>query len=421
MKKRNLLFTLSVFMLASCSMITPSSNGNYEEGIVDKAETKQDVKELYNDSLDTTEDLEEFNGEDEEITDAEEEQDTNGENDSSSEEIEENTPEEIEITSYHIDYTIDYALQASVGEHQIINSSEQQAYSLTYVNDNGDVFMELNLTHYYVDTTLFFGEVTGEQSINIIYQDEKLYIDQTISNSFGVKESRKTSHDINLKSIYKEYSDYFLLMSINSMLDPTSRDDNNALVDQLLTNESVKIIDVTDKAVTVEFDYEDGVATMVFDTELKAFTSITFDKSKQKDDIILDDDFDDIGIDEDDSLIDDDFYLDDEEDYFDDREDELEDFIDDNEYKINIDLYRYLVNINFSYNDQVSDKLTEEEIAEYDHFGKHYEHFNDYKDYDDDYDFGYHGGKDEHHGHNDKPYHNGKDDHEDKFGEKPNK
>lgn len=421
MKKRNLLFTLSVFMLASCSMITPSSNGNYEEGIVDKAETKQDVKELYNDSLDTTEDLEEFNGEDEEITDTEEEQDTNGENDSSSEEIEENTPEEIEITSYHIDYTIDYALQASVGEHQIINSSEQQAYSLTYVNDNGDVFMELNLTHYYVDTTLFFGEVTGEQSINIIYQDEKLYIDQTISNSFGVKESRKTSHDINLKSIYKEYSDYFLLMSINSMLDPTSRDDNNALVDQLLTNESVKIIDVTDKAVTVEFDYEDGVATMVFDTELKAFTSITFDKSKQKDDIILDDDFDDIGIDEDDSLIDDDFYLDDEEDYFDDREDELEDFIDDNEYKINIDLYRYLVNINFSYNDQVSDKLTEEEIAEYDHFGKHYEHFNDYKDYDDDYDFGYHGGKDEHHGHNDKPYHNGKDDHEDKFGEKPNK
>lgn len=421
MKKRNLLFTLSVFMLASCSMITPSSNGNYEEGIVDKAETKQDVKELYNDSLDTTEDLEEFNGEDEEITDTEEEQDTNGENDSSGEEIEENTPEETEITSYHIDYTIDYALQASVGEHKIINSSEKQAYSLTYVNDNGDVFMELNLTHYYVDTTLFFGEVTGEQSINIIYQDEKLYIDQTISNSFGVKESRKTSHDINLKRIYKEYSDYFLLMSINSMLDPTSRDDNNALVDQLLTNESVKIIDVTDKSVTVEFDYEDGVATMVFDTELKAFTSITFDKSKQKDDIILDDDFDDIGIDEDDSLIDDDFYLDDEEDYFDDREDELEDFIDDNEYKINIDLYRYLVNINFSYNDQVSDKLTEEEIAEYDHFGKHYEHFNDYKDYDDDYDFGYHGGKDEHHGHNDKPYHNGKDDHEDKFGEKPNK
>ncbi len=405
MKKRNLLFTLSAFMLASCSGIVPSSNGNYEEGIVDKVETKQDVKELYNDSLDTTEDLEEFNGEDEEITDVEEGQDTNGESNSSSEEIEENTPEETTITSYHIDYMIDYALQASVGEYQIINSSEKQAYSLTYVNDNGDIFMELNLTHHYVDTTFFFGEVEGEQSINIIYQDEKLYIDQTISNSFGIKESRKTSHDINLKRIYKEYSDYFLLMSINSMLDPTSRDDNNALVDQLLTNESVKITDVTDKSVTVEFDYDDGIATMVFDTELKAFTSITFDKSKQKDDIIFDDDF----------------YLEDEEDYFDDREDELEDFIDDNEYKINIDLYRYLVNINFSYNDQVSDKLTEEEILEYKSFGKNYEHFNDYKGYDEDYDFGYHGGKDEHHGHNDKPHHNDKDDNEDKFGEKPNK
>lgn len=432
MKKRNLLLILSVIALASCSAIETSG---YQEGVVSGPQQKQDIKQLYNDSLDTTEDLEDFTEDSSEedisggVVESPSEEPNSPEEgeveqtpseDISSEEVlpnEGETSEEVEtevapsITSYHVDYTIDYALKASVAEHEIINSSEKQTYSLTYVNDNGDVFMELDLTHYYVDTS-FFGEISGSQNINVVFQDEKLYVTQKVENSYGMSHESKTSHDIKRKHIHREYRDYFQLMSINAMLDPTSRENNSALVDELLTNETVEILEVTDKTVKVQFDYEEGIATMVFDTELKAFTSVTFDKSKQQEDVVL---VEETPEENGETIIEEENNEpslpegkpgDDHEPPHH-GEDEDKPF-DKEDYKLNIDLYRYLVNINFSYNDQIADKLTEEEIAEYESRGRDYGHYNDYKGYDDDYDYGYHGGRDEHHGHNDRPGHGGR-------------
>ena len=48
MKKRNLLLILSVIALASCSAIETSG---YQEGVVSGPQQKQDIKQLYNDSL----------------------------------------------------------------------------------------------------------------------------------------------------------------------------------------------------------------------------------------------------------------------------------------------------------------------------------------------------------------------------------
>lgn len=422
MKKRNLLLILSVCALASCASITPSSPSTFEEGIVENQQQKQDIKALYNDSLDTTEELEDFteggSGEQggEIIEIPPEEPVVPGESTQTSEEVLPSEPdspveqpeEQKTITSYHVDYTVDFALKASVGEHEIINSSEKQTYSLTYVKEGEDVFMELDLTHYYTEMT-WLGEVSGSQTINVIFQDERLYLTQKVENSLGLVFEDKTSHDIKRKHIHREYKDYFLLMSINAMLDPTSRENNNSLVEQLLTNESVEVIDVTENTVTVKFDYESGVATMVFNTDLKAFTSVTFDKSKQQDILEIDDGEFEI----DDDKIPEMPEIDGEEFEDDDLFPELDD--DDHEhghghkdYQINVDLYRYLINMNFSYNDQVADKLTAEEIASYKHRGKSYEHYNDYHGYDDDHNHGYHGGRDEHHGQNDRPYHGGK-------------
>ena len=411
MKKNKLLFILSAIALTSCSNVVSSTlnpNGNtndFQTGVIVNQEQKRDVKKLYNDSLDTTEDLEDF-AEDTTV------EDTTGENVNDESSNTEPNPEagtetEIEtepetsitdnISSYHVDYTLDYALSASLEGNPFYTSSEKQTYSLTYVNTDGDVFMELDLTHEYTDTS-FFGEYSGKQSINVVFQDETLFVTQEISSPyFDEAFVSKTSHRIKKKHIHKEYSDYFFLMSVNAMLDPTSRENNDLLIEQLLTNETVEIVEVDNNLVKVKFDYEDGVATMVFDTELKAFVSVSFDKSKEKEDITFN-----TTTNEDSSLIPENNDHSKENPIEEDKNDEFEDNHEHGEHDfkdspITIDSYRYLVNINFSYNDQIADKLTEEEIAEYKFKDKDYGHHNAYEGYLDDHDYGYHGGRDEDH------------------------
>lgn len=397
------MLILSAFTFVGCSeVIAPSSLG----GVVTNPSQKQDVKEMYNDALDTTESLENFEGSSENGDEFSE-----GNQISSEELVEEPTSEEITsevveekpteaITSYSVDYTIDYELKASIDGSPIIDTIEKQAYSFTYVNDNDDVFMELDLYLEYSDT-LFFGdnnyEYTGSQKINMIFQDNILYLSQEISSPYFKDEmfSRKTSHRIDKKHLRKEFADYFLLMSVNAMLDPSSRENNNTLVDQLLTNETVEIIEVEDGKIKVQFDYEDGVATMVFDTTLNAFVSVSFDKSKEKD--LAFDDIEDIDDDRDEPFEDiDDDYIGELPDN--DLEDEIEDNFDSMEdqykhHKISVDEYRYFINMNFSYNDSVATKLTEEEISEYE-AAYDYGHHNAYGGYKDDFDYGYHGGHD---------------------------
>ena len=389
MKARKLFVLLPALLLVGCSDILLPTG--FQEGVVDTPTQKTDVKRIYNEALDTTEDMEDFVEED--ATETPETPDVPEVEEPSEEvpstpEVEEPTEEEETpaITSYHVDYSMTYSMSASIGDFVFYETDEKHTYSLTHVKEDEDVFMELDMTHEYNDSSLF-GDYSGKQSVNAIYQEEKLYITQTFSNSLGHGEKEvKTAHDIKRRHIHHEYSDYFLLMSVNAMFDPTSRENNNALLEELLTNETVEIVDVSEDEVKIKFDYYGGVATMVFDTELKAFKSITFDKSKQKEDVNLDEE-----VTEDETPE----TLEVKEAYkgYKDHDDEEEKGND-----VVIDEYTYLVTINFSYNDQIADKLTDEEKAEYRHRGYDYSHKNHYDGYQDNHDYGYHGGKDEHHG-----------------------
>ena len=390
MKARKLFVLLPALLLVGCSDILLPTG--FQEGVVDTPTQKTDVKRIYNEALDTTEDMEDFVEED--ATETPETPDVPEVEEPSEEvpstpEVEEPTEEEETpaITSYHVDYSMTYSMSASIGDFVFYETDEKHTYSLTHVKEGEDVFMELDMTHEYNDSSLF-GDYSGKQSVNAIYQEDKLYITQTFSNSLGHGEKEvKTAHDIKRRHIHHEYSDYFLLMSVNAMFDPTSRENNNALLEELLTNETVEIVDVSEDEVKIKFDYYGGVATMVFDTELKAFKSITFDKSKQKEDVNLDEEVTEDETPETPEV---------KEAYkghkdHDNEEEKGNDVV--------IDEYTYLVTINFSYNDQIADKLTDEEKAEYRHRGYDYGHKNHYDGYQDNHDYGYHGGKDEHHGH----------------------
>ena len=390
MKARKLFVLLPALLLVGCSDILLPTG--FQEGVVDTPTQKTDVKRIYNEALDTTEDMEDFVEED--ATETPETPDVPEVEEPSEEvpstpEVEEPTEEEETpaITSYHVDYSMTYSMSASIGDFVFYETDEKHTYSLTHVKEDEDVFMELDMTHEYNDSSLF-GDYSGKQSVNAIYQEEKLYITQTFSNSLGHGEKEvKTAHDIKRRHIHHEYSDYFLLMSVNAMFDPISRENNNALLEELLTNETVEIVDVSEDEVKIKFDYYGGVATMVFDTELKAFKSITFDKSKQKEDVNLDEEVTEDETPETPEI---------KEAYkgYKDQDNEEEKGND-----VVIDEYTYLVTINFSYNDQIADKLTDEEKAEYRHRGYDYSHKNHYDGYQDNHDYGYHGGKDEHHGH----------------------
>lgn len=396
MNKKKLLVLLPVLSLVSCGNITLPTG--FQEGVVDTPTQKSDVKKMYNEALDTTEEMEDFVEEDVETPEdpTQNPEDIPEAPEGETPDVEE-TPTEPEetptINSYHVDYTMTYNMSASIEDFVFYETSEKHTYSLTHVKEGEDVFMELDMSHEYNDSSVF-GDFSGKQSVNAIFQEEKLYITRSFENSLdrGEKES-KTCHDINRRHIHREYSDYFLLMSVNAMFDPTSRENNNALLEELLTNETVEIIDVSEDEVKIKFDYYGGVATMVFDTELKAFKTITFDKSKQKEDINLDEEVETPDVEEETPTEPETPEI--KEGYRNEKHDDKEDH---GNRKAVVDEYTYLVTINFSYNDQIADKLTEEEKQEYRYRGQDHSHGNHYDGYKEDHDFGYHGGKDEHYG-----------------------
>lgn len=391
MKKRLAVFALPLIALCSCGL---AENGSLQQGVVNDKVTQKNVKKLYDSSLETTEELEDLS--DVEVTEedlmdettpstgpVEEEQPVEDSSsspvvDDTSSTVEDSTstpveePVESKINSYHVDYVIDYAFSASLGEHKVYDVSEQQSYSLTYVENEDEVFLKMNLVHSYKEN-----DFAGSQSIEVIYQQVeegkyRLFVSQEITNNwFEQTYVMKTSHRIHPGHIYREYGDYFISMAENAMLDPTSKIANDELIESLLTSENVEIVDVDETTVKVKFLYENMDTTMVFDTTLNAFTSITFDKSN-----------------------------------------ELKEIVDENEANNNpftIDNYKYMVSMNFTYNNSTMDKLSEEEMMEYQSRGKDYSHYNDYHGRDDkeDFDHSYHGGHDPRH------------DYDDGFGHRP--
>lgn len=390
MKVKKLFVLLPALLLVGCSDILLPTG--FQEGVVNTPTQKTDVKRMYNEALDTTEEMEDFveEGETPEVEEPKEPEQTPEVEEPSETPVEpEQTPA---ITSYHVDYSMTYSMSASIGDFVFYETNEKHTYSLTHVKEEEDVFMELDMSHEYADSSIF-GDYSGKQSVNAIFQEEKLYITQSFENSLGHGGREiKTAHDIKRRHIHHEYSDYFLLMSVNAMFDPTSRENNNALLEELLTNETVEIVDVAEDEVKIKFDYYGGVATMVFDTELKAFKSITFDKSKQKEDVNFDEEVGEEVTPETEETPEVKEAYKGHKDHDEDDEDKGQG------NDVVVDEYTYLVTINFSYNDQVADKLTDEEKAEYRYRGHDYSHKNHYDGYQDDKDYGYHGGKDEHHG-----------------------
>lgn len=383
--QKKLLLVLPFLTLFSCGSVS-TQNSLFQEGVVNNPTVKTNVKKLYNQALDTTEDLEDLNDVEQPSDDPTNvenpgEDVTNPENPGDVvenppvEDTEEPTEEPVDnvITSYHVDYVIDYAFSASIEEHPIFTNSEKQIYSLTYVETEEEMFLKMDLAHEYLEDGY-----SGQQNIGVIYQkvddkDYRLFVNQKIQNSYWGSSrtyEEKTSHRINPRSIYHEYDDYFISMAQNAMLDPTSRLENDSLMETLLTSENVEIIDVDENSVKIKFNYNDTETTMIFDTTLQTFTSITFDKSNEFQHIL--------------------------------EENEK------NENPFTIDEYRYTVSMNFTYNISTMEKLTEEEMKEYRSKDRDYSHYNDYYGRGDkeDYHHGYHGGHD--------PYHNDHDNHEEK-------
>ncbi len=449
MKKNKLLILTAALLLVGCGNIQNNENSLSS---IKEEEQKVEVKKLYEDSLDTAEELDSFSSSEEEnVNDSiddntEISEDISSEVDSNEEISEEESSEtdtsvedeKEEITSYHVDYVVDYSLGISLMDSPFYSFSEKQIYSLTYVKLAEDnIYLDLSTKYVYEETYSYIGyDYTSKLSheIGLKYQDNYLYVTQKLGDQDGYK----TKHNIDINRLRDEYDDYLIYTSINAMFDPSSRDSNSALVDELLTNDTVKIVDSSETSVTIEFDYEDGIATMIFDTTLNAFTSVTFDKSKEAESVdfdkVLDEEIDSPSYD----FIDDE---DDDNEIFEDFEDELDDYYDDfgeiddviedyfededdkhhhnhgkDEYDISennpftINDYTYIVKMDFSYNDQEADLLTEEEKAEYIDFSFDYKHENNFHGNEN---HGYHGGKDEHHHDNYKPNHKDVEDYED--------
>lgn len=432
MKKSKILVLASALLFTGCSSVvnqTPATptTGDLTEGKINE-ENKIEVKKLYETSLDTAEELDSFDVDSSEENNPSEETPSNEENQSSSadtitsEETSETPEEETtneEITSYHVDYVVDYSLSVTLGDAPFYSISEKQLYSLTYIElDEENIYLDLTTKYTYQETYSFMGSDFSEtysHEISLKYQDNYLFVTQKI----GDRDAKKTKHDIDISKLRDEYGDYLIYTSVNAMFDPSSRENNRALVEELLTNDTVKIVSVDDNTVTIEFDYEDGIATMVFDTTLNAFTSVTFDKSKEKDDVVISDTSyttDEVESTETESTeeitessdeatkpsedqyseIDRGFgveHEDDEEQWHHDKE---EDHKDDHKHENNpfIEDYTYIVNMNFSYNNQEADLLTDEEKAEFKDYSKDYRHENGYHG---EGNHGYHGGRDEHH------------------------
>lgn len=355
MKKSHIIITsLAVLALSSCTINDLVSAGNElfggQTGVVSEESTKKNVRKVYSESIENTEELETLTDEDELTGEEVPSEEQPGSVDEGNVEGEEVVPGETEeeqpitdvITSYHVDYTYEYGLKASVHDYQVINQSEIETYSLTYVQEENGVFLDMSMTHSYKENDYYF----GTQTVHAIYQDDVLYVTASIDNGGYYKSEYKESFEIRRGRVYKEFGDFFRYTYLDLLFVSGSKQDSYSLLDTLLEAENVEIVDVDETTVTMNFDYEGIDASIKFNTELSTVVSATFDESA-----IL-----------------------------------LESLNKKNHGELQIDEAILKVTANYSYNDQVANRLTDEEIETYTnrHGYDDYGHKNDHSYYGDD-------------------------------------
>ncbi len=383
MKKINALtIGAAILALTGCTANQAQTNNKMfdQTGVVTTETSKASVKKLYRDGVETTEELETIDEEvestDEEVVD--EEEVTTGE--LVEETPAEETEEKADISSYHVEYSYEYATKASIANRVIIDSWEKEEYSLTYVLEDEELFLDMSLKHSFQRNEY----CKGSEEVHAIYQDGRLYVTNTYT--FGEFEiTDKDSYRIKRNFLYYEFGDFFRQTYLDLLFVDGDKEGSYNLLDVLLDKENVEIVDADERTVSIKFDYDEFEVTIVFDTTLNTITGATFDHSKalmeRYSDIVITDKRK-------------------ENNHHNKDVEQVEDVEGEvpaeEENLFKLEEAKEIIKVNFSYNDQAVNKLTEEEIAEYhNHHGYgEYGHHNDHSYYDDD-DNGHHG----HHGH----------------------
>ncbi len=376
MKKLNVLtLAVAAAALTGCTLSRGSANPTFNQtGVVTKEQQKANVRKVYRDSVDNVEDLETLDddGSDENIT---EDTPTEGtpsegtptegtEGEETEEDEEEDEAIETKIGSYHVDYTYDYALKATYAGYPIFDESEKETYSLTYVKTEEDFFLDLEVSHSYKLNSRY----SGAQSVHAIFQDNTLFLESSISYGEETYTS-KEAYDIRRHHIYGEFGDFFRYTYLDLLFVDGSKQDSYTALDALLEAEGVEITDATENTVTISFLYEELAATIVFNTELQTVVSATFDSSAYLQNLLNKITVRPHGHGPKEEPV----------------EGETSEETTEEENLFKVEEAKQIMTVNFSYNDQVADKLTEEEIAEY-HTHEHgkYDHYNDHSYYGDD-------------------------------------
>ena len=362
MKKLNALtLGAAILALTGCTVGSTQLNNLFDEtGVVTKETSKAKVKKLYREGVETTEDLETI------------EEDVDTPVVDETETVEE---EKKEIASYHVDYSYEYVTKASIANRVIVDSWEKEEYSLTYVLEDNDLFLDMTLKHSYKQNEF----VTGSEEVHAIYQEGRLYVTNTYT--FGEFEiTDKDSYRIKKHDLYYEFGDFFRQTYLDLLFVEGDKTESYNLLDVLLNKENVEIVGADATTVSIKFDYDEFEVTIVFDTELNTITGATFDHSKALadyySDIVIYDhrpEYGGHGHEEENPA------------NTDETTAELE-----NLFKL--EEAKEVISVKFSYNDQKANKLTEEEIESYHNyhgFGE-YDHHNDHSYYGDDH--GHHGG-----------------------------
>ena len=376
MKKLNVLtLAVAAAALTGCTLSRGSANPTFNQtGVVTKEEQKANVRKVYKDSVDNVEDLETLDddGSDTDVTDDTPTEDTSTEetpteetDGEDTEDAEEDESIETKIDSYHVDYTYDYALKATYAGYPIFDESEKETYSLTYVKTEEDFFLDLEVSHSYKLNSRY----SGAQSVHAIFQDNTLFLESSVT--YGEETySSKEAYDIRRHHIYGEFGDFFRYTYLDLLFVDGSKQDSYTALDALLDAEGVEITDATENTVTISFLYEELAATIVFNTELETIVSATFDSSAYLQNLLNKITVRPNGHGPKEEPI---------------EGEETTEETTEEESLFKVEEAKQIMTVNFSYNDQVANKLTEEEIAEY-HTHEHgkYDHYNDHSYYGDD-------------------------------------
>ena len=240
MKKINVLtIGAAVLALAACTTNSGQANNMFDEtGVV-----------RYKDGVETTEDLETIEEDDAVVT------------------TPEDSETETEITSYHVEYSYEYAIKASIANHTIVDAWEKEEYSLTYVVDGEDLFLDMDLKHSYKEHEYCY----GSEEVHAVYQDEKLYVKNTYT--FGPDEFTTTdSYRIRKHQLYYEFGDFFRQTYLDLLFVEGDKTESYNLLDILLDKENVEIVDADATTVSIKFDYDEFEVTIVFDTTINTIT-----------------------------------------------------------------------------------------------------------------------------------------------------